>query len=572
MRKSKSWDEFRKEYNNEQLYRINKNISYSNSISVNTKIVSNVFTIEFTEEQCMVFEDIFKDYLRFQPPEYNKLENQLVQTSKDFFEVTNQSALQCILYCSKIIPMKRFDRKLIEVLSNVVESILKYADYKEFEKEIRHIINNWSNWIPQLKVAIRISYKIDDIEFLEKIYDNYMRREEFYWEVFYMLLRSGQASFIPLILEQVLKARSTSEKDSQIRNLFKNHFKDYYSILDAQKKYSEMQKERLFTGGHGQKTIESVISWAYSENDFILKIKTANENEQQRMLKELLESLDNERQEYDRFYNVYNAMRYINNELKIEVLKWIVSYLSKVRLDASFNKRIAREMIFRLAFNSYLYQESDEIIDNKYGKVDYFVGVTDIYNLYIGKTNYDVFTRNFLTEHNNKIVDSYIYGILRITRNTETMKEFNKNIVAHLNSYLRDDFLGCKKSEYNIRPNISVALINLKKLIIKDKKFFVKEMRSIFEKFFGYENDSMVPLSPVVSNSSMEDILTIIDSIYINQNDRGFNNLLFKIRDSNISPKLTHLAKEILKNKGGIGLPTDPDQAEFLYNDEISSK
>ena len=568
MRKTKSWIELKEENNRNKIYRIIDNNSYSNNIAVKKKIVSDVFTIEFTEEQCMIFENIFKDYLHFHPPEYNKLEDKLKQSSKDFYNITNYPALQCILYCSKIIPVKKFDRKLVEVLSNVIEHISKYIDYNEFEKQIIHIINHWSNWIPQLKVAIRVAYKIDDIEFLKKIYDDYIERDEFYWEVFYMILRSGKKDFIPLIFKQVIEARSTTEKDAQIRNLFKNNFRNYYSVSDARNIYYEMQERDSWIGGYGQRAIESVINEEHIENDLILKIKEVDDNKKKIILVRLLESLENERQAYDKFYNIYNAMKYINDELKIEVLKWMVSYLSKLNLDESFNKGIAREMIFRLAFNNHLYQDPNGMIDDKYGKINYFVGAVDVYNLYIGKTTYEVFTRNFLIEHNNEKINSYINAILKLTKNTSMLRNFNRNIVTHLNSYLKDSFSDNKNDEYYIKSNISVALINLKKLIAKDKRFFVREMRSIFEKFFGFESDPVIELSPIISNDSMENILSIIDSVYVNRNDRGFNDLLFKIRDSNISQKLTNLSRYILRNKGGIGLPTNLHQADFLYNEK----
>lgn len=113
--------DLQQQYKEKLLYRVDNDKYSSVNASVKIRIVQEVFTCTFSEEDCLSFEKIFREYLNINGGQsYDKLKNDLIIASKRYFQVNQYPAIQCMLFCSKCVPSKRFTKKLVETLASVM--------------------------------------------------------------------------------------------------------------------------------------------------------------------------------------------------------------------------------------------------------------------------------------------------------------------------------------------------------------------------------------------------------------------------------------------------------------------
>ncbi len=525
-------------------YRVDNDKYSSVNASVKIRIVQEVFTCTFSEEECITFEKIFREYLNINGGQsYDKLKNDLIIASKRYFQVNQYPAIQCMLFCSKCVPSKRFDKKLVETLSNVIENMIQYVDFEDFQSSIVHIVRQWANWIPQLQVAIRISYRLNDTEFLRSVFNNMFSDDELYWEVFFMLIRSGKSEFIPIIIDEIISASTETDKNKQIKNIFKNHFADYYNIDEATGYYNLRYRRDRFLGT-GQRRVEEVLNMNTTQNELSQKAKSLPPNQQLSLFKEQFDRLKKSTPNYNDYMSVFSAALTVSERVKAEISSMMFDLL----IDKSRNKgtplSILKEMIYRLATNRY--SDAQDFITKQFGNNKDFIGAVACYDLYVSRITSEKFASNFLLEQNDKVVKGYVDAFKILYHDNKTSKEICKYLVTYLNAILDN-----RSDNTKFQTNISTAIFNLKKAIWVNNLLFDREFKRVFETLFGF-NGTLV--EPLVESDCLIAILEIINRVFKTHNI--FEPLLFSLYNGeNVAAVLRTHAGGILSEHGRKAIP-----------------
>lgn len=536
--------DLQQEYKERLLYRVDNDKYSSVNASVKIRIVQEVFTCTFSEVDCLSFEKIFREYLNINGGQsYDKLKNDLIIASKRYFQVNQYPAIQCMLFCSKCVPSKRFTKKLVETLASVIENMTQYVDFEDFQSSIVHIVRQWANWIPQLQVAIRISYRLNDTEFLLSVFNNMFSDDELFWEVFYMLIRSGKSEFIPIIIDEVISASTETDKNKQIKNIFEKNFADYYNIDESIDYYKSRYGKEKFLGS-GQRRVENVLDMNTTQNELSQKAKSLPPNKQIALFKEQFDRLKKFTPNYADYMSVFFAASTVSDRVKGEISSMMFDLL----IDKSLNKgtplSIIKEMIYRLATNRY--SDAQDFITKQFGNNKDFIGAVACYDLYISRITSEKFASNFLLEQNDKIVKGYVDSFKKIWFDSKTSKEICKYIVTYLNA-----ILGNRSDNDIFQINMSTSVFNLKKAIWVNNWLFDRKLKPVFETLFGFNGTSVEPL---VESDCLIAILEIINRVFANHNI--FEPLLFCLYNGeNVAPVLRTHAGGILSEHGKKATP-----------------
>lgn len=543
------FDDLQQQYKERLVYRVDNDKYSSVNASVKIRIVQEVFTCTFNEEECLSFENIFREYLNINGGQsYDKLKNDLILASKRYFQVNQYPAIQCMLFCSKCVPSRRFDKKLVETLSNVIENMMQYVDFEDFQSSIVHIVRQWANWIPQLQVAIRISYKLNDTEFLLSVFNNMFSDEELYWEVFFMLIRSGKSEFIPIIIDEIISASTETERNKQIKNIFKRNFSDYYNLDEAKDYYSLRYGRERFLGT-GQRLVETVLNMNTVQNELSQKVKSLPPNKQLSLFKEQFDRLKKTTPSYADYMSVFSAISIVSNQVKVEISSMMFDLL----IDKSRNRdtplSIIKVMIYRLGTNRYI--DAQDFIRKQFGNNKAFIGVVACYDLYISRITSEKFASNFLIEQNDKIVKGYVDAFKNLRFDNKKSKEICKYLVTYLNAILDNPSDNTK-----FQTNMSTAIFNLKKAIWVNYLLFDKKLKPVFETLFGFNG---ILIEPLVESDCLIAILEIINRVFKTHNI--FEQLLFSLYNGeNVAAVLRTHAGGILSEHGKKSIPVKKEE------------
>lgn len=530
--------DLKQQHKEKLLYRIDNDKYSSVNASVKRRIVQEVFTCTFNEEECLSFEKIFLEYININGGQsYDKLKHDLITASKRYYEINQYPAIQCMLFCSKCIPAKRFTKKLVETLTESIENMLQYVDFDDFQASVIHIVTQWANWIPQLQVAIRTSYKLEDVDFLLSIYNNMFSDDELFWEVFYMIIRSGKSEFIPIIIDEVISASTETTKNKQIKNIFEKHFVNYFNLDEAIEYYrSKYGKEKYL--GTGQRRVENVLNINSTQNEILQKLKSSPPNKHVGIYKEYFHQLKNTTPTHAEYMCVFAATSIASGNLKAEISTMIFELLMDKSSKRDTPVSIIKEMIYRLAFNRY--SDAQDFIIKKYGNNDRFIGVVAFYNLYIARISAERFASNFLIEQNNTIAKGYIDSFKKLWLDTKTSKEICNWFIVYLNAILDN-----KDDNVRFQTDVSTAIMNLKDAIHVNNLLFDKRMKTIFDQLFGFDGSIIKPLIEIDCQIA---ILDIINRMF--ERNNIFEEFLFCLYTNDQTPAVlsSHAGKILLEH------------------------